>query len=518
MSQFNSPITVSDLNQADVGPGNVLGTGDLRRNYNFGEMVHELSPDVDSLFTIMNALRRKPTKDSQFKIKESRQALHKRYAYVTGFRSWSGTGSVPTTGYTTNSADISGIAVGTLDTYLALKMETDYKSAGNIQNIYGQSTGAIAVGDSGTLPIFFLPGQIIRVNVFDQAGGANSNYVGTDFFNARITSVETSGAVAYLGVIVTRAIAALSTDKYLTSFTDATNPVSTTYNVSIGLYSDSATNLETRRTYVTGTSFGEGTSYPDTWKTTPYSTRYGNTQIFKTSLEMTGTAKAVELDIVQNEWDRLWNEKVREHKYDMASAIYWSRLNTDADGAQQTQGIVDFVLSYGNVFSLTTSKNQDQFLDDMTNLVDPRYNNIKSMIFTCSSTYYNWLHKLGGYPLNNLKLGVTSGSTTPASHYTFDFASNGNLFGAPISTFNTLHGPMTVMRDVHLDGSPVKMMGISLNNIAWRPLIGNGDNRDTTVYPEVLSLRNGGVDKRVDQILTEAGVEITMPENHVAWL
>jgi len=49
-----------------------------------------------------------------------------------------------------------------------------------------------------------------------------------------------------------------------------------------------------------------------------------------------------------------------------------------------------------------------------------------------------------------------------------------------------------------------------MNSVKYRPLVGNGDNRDTAIYVGVQTLENSGVDKRVDLIQTEAGLEITL--------
>ena len=76
---------------------------------------------------------------------------------------------------------------------------------------------------------------------------------------------------------------------------------------------------------------------------------------------------------------------------------------------------------------------------------------------------------------------------------------------------------MNVARNIHLDGAAVKMVGINMKNCAWRPLVGNGINRDTSVYVGVQTLENSGVDRRVDLILTEGGMEWQMPESHAMW-
>ena len=76
---------------------------------------------------------------------------------------------------------------------------------------------------------------------------------------------------------------------------------------------------------------------------------------------------------------------------------------------------------------------------------------------------------------------------------------------------------MNTARNVHLDGTQVKMLGINMSHCKYRPLVGNGLNRDTAIYVGVQTLGNSGVDRRVDLIQTEAGMEWQMPEAHAIW-
>ena len=39
----------------------------------------------------------------------------------------------------------------------------DYKSAGNIQNIYGNSSYDVLPGSAGSQPTFFLPNSIVKI-------------------------------------------------------------------------------------------------------------------------------------------------------------------------------------------------------------------------------------------------------------------------------------------------------------------------------------------------------------------
>ena len=64
-----------------AGAGNP-DTGDLRRKYNFGDRVSELSIAQDPFFRFLSKVSKKPTDDPNFKFTEKRASFHKRYAYV----------------------------------------------------------------------------------------------------------------------------------------------------------------------------------------------------------------------------------------------------------------------------------------------------------------------------------------------------------------------------------------------------------------------------------------------------
>ena len=243
---------------------------------------------------------------------------------------------------------------------------------------------------------------------------------------------------------------------------------------------------------------------------------------------MNNTDRATVLKYEGNEWARIWKEKLIEHKWDIENALLFGNQSSTYN---TTQGAVDFISTYGNTFDLTlTTKSQDAFLDDMSALLDPRYNNATSTVFFCSTAVYNWMHKLSGYFANNIGavqpgLGNASPSSFPAqtaaggSLGRADMAISGRkkVFGIDITTISTVYGDMNIARNVHLDGTTVKMLGINMKYCAYRPLVGNGINRDTGIYVGVQTLENSGVDRRVDQILTEAGMEWSCPETHAIW-
>ena len=97
------------------------------------------------------------------------------------------------------------------------------------------------------------------------------------------------------------------------------------------------------------------------------------------------------------------------------------------------------------------------------------------------------------------------------------FMGSGKKYGVNINQISTPYGSMNLARNIHLDGNAIKILAINMKYCKYRPLAGNGLNRDTTVYVGVQTLENSGVDRRVDLIQTEAGMEWQMPESHAIW-
>ena len=227
-------------------------------------------------------------------------------------------------------------------------------------------------------------------------------------------------------------------------------------------------------------------------------------------MAMDNTTRATVLKYDASEWARVWREKLIEHKWDIETSILFG-TQYDSGTEWYTQGAIDFVSSYGNVFSLThASKTQDDFLDDLSNFLDPRYNNANATLFFVDTPTFNWLHKLSGYFQNNLEI---------STNFRADMSLTGKkkVFGVDITTISTPYGDMNVARNVHLDQHAIKILAVNMKNCAYRPLVGNGLNRDTAIYVGVQTLENSGVDRRVDLIQTEAGMEWQMPESHAYW-
>ena len=526
----NTDLTVADYDGRGPGTSTDLATGDIRRRYNFGSRVSELAIAQDPFFRFVSKVAKKPTDDPQFKFTEKRPSMHKRYAYVMGYIGSDGADDFTNAiieAYNDGGTG-SSVAVGDV---LKLYMAGDYKSQGNIQNVYGNTTDKIDVGVSGTTPQFFLPGQIVKIPTMtaDQNSGASW---GKSYMLVRITEVHKDVGVKdskYPTLITAQVVKATDSSyvDYAGWWTDNFSPGNADGDEAVSDQSIADT-LERARSYVVGSAFAEGSGFPETWVDQPYSSNHGLTQIWKTSMAMTNTARATQLKFEPNEWARVWKDKLIEHKWDIETSLLFGSQYTDGDSIQYTQGAVDYISQYGNTFSLDTStKTQDSFLDDLSSYVDPRYNSSQATVFFCNTAVYNWLHKLSGYFANNVgAVQAFSGGSpdTTASDNTKGYGradmslmGKKKVLGVDLTTISTVYGDMNVARNIHLDGTNVKMLGINMKHCAYRPLVGNGINRDTSVYVGVQTLENSGVDRRVDQILTEAGMEWSMAESHAIW-
>ena len=502
--------SVSGLSEQTSGVGGGLSTGDLRRKFNFGSRVSELAIAQDPFFRLLSKVSKKAVDDPEFKFTERRPSYHKRYAYVVNHAASANTSTAGA------DATVAAGAVDAGDTY-HFAMSCDYDSRGNLGNKIGQSSTQKVADGADKAPGFFLKDQLIKIPYAAASTAFSGGLVvggPTDYLVARIAVAPTSidsGKGMNLQCVIVKGVAA---EIELASYYAANDAIDGKDISALKV----ATELEPKRSYVIGSAHAMGSGYPATWQDQPFSTSSGLTQIWKTSLAMDNTTRATVLKYDASEWARLWREKLIEHKWDIETSLLFGSQLKSGSGAtrtQHTQGAVDYITSYGNVFNGAQmggsgTKSQDEFLDDMSQFLDPRYNNANATVFFVGTDVYNWLHKIGGYW--NANVAVAEGGRS-----NFSLGSSRNVFGVAFTEIVTPYGSMNVARNVHLDGTNIKMLGINLRYCAYRPLVGNGLNRDTAIYVGVQSLENTGVDTRIDLIQTEAGMEWQMPEAHAVW-
>jgi len=509
--QLESGLTESSSPSGISPASSSLSTGDLRRKYNFGERVSELQIAQDPFFRFLSKVAKKSTDDPEFKFTERRPSYHKRYSFATAFSADNSTWVEDLQNTNATQYD----EHETAGSIVYVKLACDYKKDGNVQNVYGQTSNDTLLGDDGTQPQFFLEGQILKINWSDSAAGNVKSYSLIQVLDVDLQDESTSPPTAHThgeaAVIKGKVVKTKDAgDDYYAGPLGVNTPVGDATASTSLAGTTTSQGLEASKVYVVGSAHSQGSGYPETWKDQPFSTGYGRTQIWKTAMAMDNTTRATILKYESNEWARVWKEKLVEHKWDIETSLLFG-AQYDSGDEWYTQGAVDYISSYGNVFSLThASKTQDDFLDDMSNFLDPRYNNANATLFMCDTPTYNWLHKLSGYFSNNIEV---------SSNFRADMSltSKKKVFGVDISVISTPFGDMNVARNVHLDGSQLKILAINMKHVKYRPLVGNGLNRDTAVYVGVQTLENSGVDRRVDLIQTEAGMEWQMPEAHAYW-
>tara|TARA_R110002012_G_scaffold72701_3_gene185493 strand:+ start:1692 stop:3071 length:1380 start_codon:yes stop_codon:yes gene_type:complete len=451
MSTYNS-------GQVKFGtPGAVIdSTIPSRRLFDFSDRVADLAPEESPFFVYLSKVGKVPTSDSQFRFLEDRTkiAITDRSFFIDGAATLAAPGSI--TSVTVETAAGSTGTAGNVS-WLLKGMVVQFQQGSNVDG--GEDTEAI-------------------INA-----------------TARIESVTHNAADTTISV---KTIQASAGDSSTTTLDDA------------------------GRATVIGTSFGEGTGAPDVWSQ-ELDNGFGFTQIFKTACEMSNTARATVYRGYADEWQRIWNLKLREHKVDIERAMLFG-MQASVGGVQYTDGIAGNIiknagtavagatqLSYveGNPYlkSFTAAElNYDALLGDFEVIFDPARGGGSSKLALASLPVMSHFNKLGDGKFVDSSLGHS------ANPYKYDIDSSTGAFGHKVMKVDTIHGDMTLVKEpLFRANSSGYLCLVDLDHVSYRPLVGNGMNRDTSITTNV---QQADEDLRKDMILTEAGLEVTLPETH----
>ncbi len=432
-------------------PAAVGASADLRRIHNFGERVAELSPEESPFFVYLNKVAKVPTDDSVFRFLENRSKID----------------------WTSRNFFVDGTA---------------------LTDVVADSTYSITVDDNASSPSkvdWLVKGMVFAVET-DRTAQSQVIF--------RVEGITQNSADTTLSV---RCISLSN------SANDSDN------------YNDIEDGNECQ---VIGTSFAEGSGSPDVWSS-QLDDDFGYCQIFKTAAEMTNTAIATNYRGYANEWDRIWNLKLREHKVDIERAMLFS-MRARSDSLQYSEGIVGHILanatavasgsaSYTSgasyMFSqAAASVTYDSLLSDFEVLYDPARGGNKSKLGLASRPVISYFNKLAGFADTSTALG--SGDNY---RYNFNASQRDGAFGHSIMQVNTVHGDLSMISEPMFRGIASGYLAlVDLDHVAYRPLVGNGLNRDTHI---ITNVQQADEDLRKDMILTEAGLEITIPETHALY-
>ncbi len=271
---------------------------------------------------------------------------------------------------------------------------------------------------------------------------------------------------------------------------------------------------------VIGTAFEEGTGAPDVWSQ-KLDNDYGFTQIFKTACEMSNTARATVYRGYADEWQRIWNLKLREHKVDIERAMLFG-MRGQTNSINYTDGIVGHIIANSQAEladEVQVSYNEDKgylktiqaanltydaLLSDFEVIFDPARGGGSSKLALASLPIISHFNKLG----NNSFVDASTASTQ--ANYMIDRATGS--FGHQIMKIDTIHGDLSMVKEPLFRGNSAGFLAmVDLDHVSYRPLVGNGVNRDTSITTNV---QQADEDLRKDMILTEAGLEVSLPETH----
>ena len=434
------------------------GTADLdntRRVFNFGDRVAELAPQQSPFFVYLNKVAKKATNDPVFKFLEQRHQWQRRDFAVNTALTWTFEA-----GPTIANADSDNLVI-----------DCGYDNYGKI------------LANSGCH--FLVPGSVIAMK-------ADNGSV----YRFRITSGAT---IAHSGTDGTNGITTVT----VTGGGDEIVPLDTPTS---GTLTFSAGNAGT----VVGSAWAEGTDSPEGWEDKLYD-REGYCQIFKTGMSIfSGTAMATEYRGIKNEYQRIWQDKLMEHKMDIEQAMLFGYGTTENDQSSSAPtrtswGMVPYTSTYGKVYNMSySSSGYDAFLDAMEDFFAPEGGNSGEKLVMASRKVITYLNKLGAGSFMNNSVG--------SSQYRLDVNSVPGAFGHTVTVVNTIFGNLHFVAEPLLRGPwEDYCVCVDLSNVAYRPLVGNGVSRDTFIETNV---QNPGIDGRQDQIITEAGLEISLPETH----
>ena len=429
-------------------PGSAASGYHTRRLFNFSDRVAELAPEESPFFVYLSKVAKVPTDDPQFRFLEDRTKIS-----MTD-RSFllAGSHSIPAAGYTlTYSVDTSG----------------------------------------GASVDWLLKGMVFAVG-----------YTETNAPETIIVRVETSPVDA--------------------------GSTSTFTGKTISAVDGAETGADNTKCQVIGTSFAEGSGAPDVFSE-ELETDVGLTQIFKTACEMSNTARATRYRGYADEFQRIWNNKLREHKVDIERAMLFGQQTT-VGGIQYTEGICGHVIKNGTAStedaaltysagapyfrsSTASELTYDRILSDFEVVYDPARGGTDSKLALASMPVLTFFNKLGADAfLNTTMMSGTSTAVNDVSNLRYNLSEKQGSYGHKILSVETIHGTMNLVKEPLFRGfSSGFLMMVDLDHVAYRPLVGNGVNRDTQIMTNVQSADE---DLRKDMIVTEAGLEVSIPETH----
>lgn len=262
----------------------------------------------------------------------------------------------------------------------------------------------------------------------------------------------------------------------------------TANNITVGAELGGATgNLFNTTTSVTiiGNANEEGARLREI-KTTAITQRFNYTQIFRTPIGITETARNTKGWTKENDFDYQAKKKAVEHMIDIERAFLFGKRHIDTSGThprRYTGGIISAITTF-RAANIDTETEFEDWLGDQAF----RHGNVEKYFF-CSARVVSMIN---GWAKG--KLEVTMGEKT---------------YGLRILNYYSPHGLVHIIKHELLTGTRFGNYGIMLDMecLTYRYL----SNRDTKL---LTNRQNPGEDARVDEYLTECGLQFEQEKRH----
>ena len=445
-----------------------------RRKFDFGDRVAELAPQQSPFFVYLNKVAKKPTNDPVFKFLEQRHQWQRRnFKVVEAFNP---------------GAEVVGTALADGEDLHIGQYYDDYgKISSTSQCVKSIVPGCViaVANDDGTVRRFKVS-ETATVETAENTAASDGAYIMHD---TKFGNVAGVGATEITGeALIPLGEAVASGEAW-----------------AVG-----------NQGHIIGSAWAEGTDSPLGWEDKLFD-REGYCQIFKTGMNMfSGTSLATEYRGIKNEFQRIWTDKLMEHKMDIEQAMLFGYGSVDVDGTitgtvntgsplRTSWGVIPYTEAYGKVYNMSyASSGYDAFLDAMEDFFAPEGGNSGNKLVLCSRKVITYLNKMGNGSFLNNSVG--------SSQYRLDVQNIKGSFGHQVTMVNTIFGNLHFIADPLLRGPYENYcVAVDMKNVAYRPLVGNGISRDTFIETNV---QDNGVDGRQDMVITEAGLEISLPETH----
>ena len=197
------------------------------------------------------------------------------------------------------------------------------------------------------------------------------------------------------------------------------------------------------------------------------------------------------------------------------------------DGIQYTEGVVghmikngapsnaDANLSYtpGVAYQRTMGEAEftyDRLLSDFEVLFDPARGGSSNKLALAGLPVMSLFNKFGAGGL----IKETNDANT-YQQYNIDKEYVSGSYGHKLLSVSTIHGDLSLVKEPLFRGFAKSYLAIvDMSKLSYRPLVGNGMNRDTHI---ITNVQQADEDLRKDMILTECGLEVTLPESHMLY-